>query len=337
VSNLMTKPTIQQDAFHGEKAIKMNVGPYEATVLPEKGGTLISFMDVEKDYHFIRDPRPDQMEHFKTRPFEYGIPVLFPPNRYDKGTFRFQGKTYQFPVNEKETNNHLHGFLYDLPWSVSDNGSDEEECYVVLKQVVDEESKVYQYFPHTFIMEITYTLSTQGLTQKVNITNDGSEPMPCMLAFHTAFKVPFASHSALKDYRTTITIGERWQLNERMLPTGKYQPLNEEEEKLKTTGSYPYFEPMDNHYTAYPQNGRNYMTLTDTREKVKLVYDVGLNYKYWMVWNNRAEGEYICPEPQTNLVNAPNVHLPTEETGIIVLKAGESWSETSRIYIENIT
>lgn len=332
----MTKPSIQEDTFHGEKAVKLKVGTYEAIVLPENGGTLISFKDIEKDYQFIREPGPEQMKHFKYRPFEYGIPVLFPPNRYDKGGFTFRGRTYQFPVNEKETNNHLHGFLYDLPWSVSDYGSSGEECFVVLKQVVDEESKVYQYFPHAFTMEITYMLSAKELRQKVDIKNDDTEPMPCMLAFHTAFKVPFAAGSALEDYRTTITIGERWELNERMLPTGEYQPLNKEEEKLKTNGTYPYFEPMDNHYTSLPQNGRNYMTLTDMHEKVKLVYDVGLNYKYWMVWNNRAEGEYFCPEPQTSIVNAPNVHLPAEETGIIVLKAGEAWSETSRIYIENV-
>jgi hypothetical protein len=33
-------------------------------------------------------------------------------------------------------------------------------------------------------------------------------------------------------------------------------------------------------------------------------------------------------------VNAPNMDLPMEKTGLIMLSTGESWSETSRLYVE---
>lgn len=129
-----------------------------------------------------------------------------------------------------------------------------------------------------------------------------------------------------------LTIGKRWEVNERMLPTGNEQPLSQEEERLKTEGIYPFYEEMDNHYTSAPQNGRNRMELTDTKNRVTLVYDAGTSYKHWMLWNNFATEGFFCPEPQINMINAPNLDLPAEQTGLFSLEPGEIWEETSRLY-----
>jgi aldose 1-epimerase len=74
------------------------------------------------------------------------------------------------------------------------------------------------------------------------------------------------------------------------------------------------------------------MELTDHRRKVKLIYDAGMKFKFWMIWNNNSGGEFFCPEPQTCLVNAPNLPLSLDHTGVITLRSGEIWSETSRLY-----
>ncbi|MOA61547.1 Aldose 1-epimerase [compost metagenome] len=75
------------------------------------------------------------------------------------------------------------------------------------------------------------------------------------------------------------------------------------------------------------------MELTDTREGVVLVYDVSPSYKQWMIWNNGATPGFFCPEPQLNLVNAPNVDLPAEETGLVSLEPGGIWQAASRLYL----
>jgi aldose 1-epimerase len=75
------------------------------------------------------------------------------------------------------------------------------------------------------------------------------------------------------------------------------------------------------------------MELTDNRSGAKLVYDAGTGYKQWMIWNCFAKGGFFCPEPQINLVNAPNVDLPAEDIGLIGLEQGEVWEETSRLYV----
>ena len=131
-----------------------------------------------------------------------------------------------------------------------------------------------------------------------------------------------------------LTIGERWELNERMLPIGTFQPLTADEQLLKGDGVNPFFDSMDNHYTAAAQNGRNRMELTDTKLGVTLVYDVGTSYKQWMIWNNNATEGFFCPEPQISLVNAPKVDLPADEIGLFSLAPGEIWEESARLYVK---
>lgn len=324
-----------QGQFHGEDAIRLFAGDYEAAVLPGIGGNLISFRDTSKGYSFLHEPGKNEMEAFKARPMIHGIPVLFPPNRYEDGRFLWNGRSYHLPVNESRTGNHLHGFLYDIPWEVEQFGHHGNQAFVRLKVSVDTTSHMYRHFPHTFTFWLEYTLSDLGLRQQVVIRNEGTEPMPCLLAFHTSLNAPFCPTSRPEDYRFHMTVGERWELNERMLPTGSYQRLTAWEEEMKGTGVYPFVEAMDNHYTAQTRNGRNRAVLTDLKEQVSLVYDVGGSYKQWMIWNNKATPGFFCPEPQVNLVNAPNSHLPHEQIGLFALAPGELWEETSLLYVLN--
>ncbi|MGG1550814.1 aldose 1-epimerase [Paenibacillus ferrarius] len=321
-----------QGTFHGEPAIWLQAGRYEAAVLPEVGANLIAFRDTENQYNFLREPGAEEMEAFKARPVVHGIPVLFPPNRYEDGKFPWNGKVYQLPVNEAKTGNHLHGFVHYIPWQVEKFSSDETESRVTLALQVREGHSVYAYLPFEFTIRLTYTLSALGLQQQVSVHNEGKEAMPCLLAFHTTLNTPFAANSAASDYTFQMTIGERWHLNERMLPTGDFQALSADEEKMKVGGLSPFFESMDNHYTTLPQNNRSFMALTDSQNGVKLIYDIGTSYKQWMIYNNGAQEGWFCPEPQINLVNAPNVNLPANQIGLASLAPGEIWEETSRLY-----
>ena len=95
----MTISKAYEGTYQGEKAVWFQFGRYEAAILPEIGGNLITFRDNENKYNFLHEPTLDEMESFKARPFIHGIPVLFPPNRFEDGKFLWNGRTYQFPVN----------------------------------------------------------------------------------------------------------------------------------------------------------------------------------------------------------------------------------------------
>ncbi|QCT03350.1 Aldose 1-epimerase [Paenibacillus algicola] len=320
--------------YQGEPAVWLKCESYEAAILPGVGGNLIAFRDVDQGYRFLREPQEGNMEEFKQNPGVHGIPVLFPPNRYEDGKFPWNGQMYQFPINEEATNNHLHGFLHTIPWEVEDYGVTGRESYVTVRVTVNSQHPVYSMLPHEFTFKLTYTLSMDGLSQRVFIRNEGDQPMPCLLAFHTAVNAPFHVDSSPEDCVVRLSIGERWEMSERMLPTGQLQSLTPEEEQLKGDGVNPYFAGLDNHYSAAPQQGRNTMELTDRRIGKTLVYDAGTSYKQWMIWNNGACKEFFCPEPQINLVNAPNVELPPEQIGLYALNPGDIWEETSRFYLK---
>lgn len=333
---MTTATKAYEGTFHGEKAVWLQAGPYEAAVLPEIGANLIAFRDTKRNFKLLREPGENEMDVFKARPFVHGIPVLFPPNRFDAGKFQWEGTTLQFPINEEDRGNHLHGFVHSAAWRVDHFSADELESRVTLSLTVDASHPIYEFLPFEFTLKLQYTLSEEGLHQRVSVRNNGAKRMPCLLAFHTTVNAPFVPGSAGGDVRFKLTIGDRWAMGDdgRMLPTGQFQPLSEGEKKMAAGTQSPFFESMDNHYTARTQNGRNYMELTDTRAGVKLVYDVGVGYKQWMIWNNGAEVGFFCPEPQVNLVNAPNISgLPAEEIGLIGLEQGELWEETSRLYL----
>jgi aldose 1-epimerase len=326
----------KEGTYHGEKAVLLKHGPYSAVILPRLGGNLIAFRDDDRGWSFLRKPSEQEFDEFVQSPKVHGIPVLVPPNRYDGGRFSWGGRNYAFPVNEPATGNHLHGFAADSEWTVAGFGSDEGKSWVKVTLKFDETHPAYAYFPHTFTLANTYELSGDGLTQHFEAVNEGGEAMPFMLGFHTAVNAPFAPGSTREDIAVRVTIGERWELDGRMLPTGKKLALSEGEARLAAGEGDPYFEELDNHYTAAPQGGRNFAEIVDRKAGVRFVYDAGLKYKHWMIWNNKANGRFFCPEPQTNMVNAPNMDLPVEETGVITLQPGESWSETSRLYVESL-
>lgn len=321
-----------EGTYFGEPAVYLEAGGYEAIALPGVGGNLIAFRDVAAGYRFLREPQEQEMASFKQTPYVHGIPVLYPPNRYRDGKFPWQGATYTFPINEARTGNHLHGFVHNVPWEVEQLSADSAESRVTLKLQVREGDEVHRHFPQLFTLRIQYSLSAAGLRQRVTLHNDSDLPLPCTIGFHTTVNAPFAAGSSPEDYSFRMTTGERWALDERMLPTGQFQPLTDEEQQMKAGGLSPFFAPMDNHYTAVPQDGRNRMELTDAKAGVKLVYDVGTAYKQWMIWNNEATPGYFCPEPQVNVVNAPDVGLPHDEVGLFALEPGAVWEETSRLY-----
>ncbi len=334
----MKQANATQGLFLQEQAIWLRADKYEAAVLPNIGANMVAFRDVESGCRFLREPSEADFDSFKERPIVHGIPVLFPPNRYEDGKFPWDGKLHQLPVNEARTGNHLHGFIHDIPWQVDSYGADAGVSRVTLSLSVAQGHSVYEYLPFTFRITLTYTLSADGLQKHLTVKNEGQQAMPCLIAFHTAVNAPFHPDSKAADYRFKLTIGDRWEMNDRMLPTGSFQPLSEFEQQMKAGTANPFSEAMDNHYTAAPQNGRNRMELVDTRRGQMLVYDVGTSYKQWMIWNNNATEGFFCPEPQVNLVNAPNMPAihDQEHVGMVRLEPGELWEQSGRLYTRSV-
>ncbi|MCX7747552.1 MAG: aldose 1-epimerase [Clostridia bacterium] len=329
---------VWKDSWEGLDGIRFCAGGYEAFIVPQLGANLIELKDMKQNLNLLRTL--PNVEAFKARPHVYGIPVLFPPNRIEAGTFKVGEATYHFPINDSSKENHIHGFLRHRPWEVTKMAADGDTAEVEVTTNADKNTEFFAHFPHEFEFKIQYILSSEGLMQKIFITNQSERAMPMGLGFHTAFNVPFHPESSGQDVRLIVSVGEKWELNEKSMPTGKLIPLDQEETQYRGEGIKPVGKPMLDHYTAraIDMNGKKFngAILMDESKGLKLVYEVSKEYKHWMIWNDTGSQGFVCPEPQTWVVNAPNIKLPDETTGFKVLSPEETWEGISRIYIEKV-
>lgn len=269
-----------------ENCIHLGFKDWEAVVLPSFGANLISLK--HKGLPVLRTP--DSIEQLKENPCLYGNPVLFPPNRTADGIFLFEEKEYHLPVNEPHTGNHLHGMLYNALFDVLEVTDRSAVC--LLKNSGN-------LFPFDFCMKIFFALDGEGLTQYIEIRNEGSCSMPVLLGFHTSFAAPA---------EFSVSIKERWERDGRHIPTGKLSPLNEYELCFKK-GCASEGQIISDYYTAENQYAR----------LGHVLYQVSPEFTQWVLYNGGGNKDFLCVEPQTGPVNGLNI-----PGGCSVLPQGES-------------
>jgi aldose 1-epimerase len=97
--------------------------------------------------------------------------VLIPwPNRLQDGTYEFDGRRHQLPLNEPERRNAIHGLVRWASWSAAAQEPDR----AVMDYVLHPEPG----YPFTLGISIEYVLSDSGLKVRTTATNLGAEPCP---------------------------------------------------------------------------------------------------------------------------------------------------------------
>lgn len=327
---------VKKIEWEGIEGISFIAGGYEALVIPKIGSNLIMLKDLQRNLDLLRTPI--HAEELKNNPVVYGIPILFPPNRINGGKFRINDRIYEFPINFPNINCHMHGFLYYQKWeTVRTEVINKKSVEIEMKFFADKNTDFYQYFPHVFEVTLEYKLSKHGLEQKLTFLNLDSSPMPLGVGFHTALKIPFYEEGDAKNYKIKFSAGERWDTNEVNLPTGERRCLIGYEEEFKTKGVCPSEHDLRYHYRAEPIeiDGKKFhgAILEDEENRLSLVYEVGPKYKHWVIWNMGGCDEFLCPEPQSWMIDAPNIDLESDITGVRILEAKEKWQEISRLYV----
>ena len=278
-----------------ENEIVLNAGNWYAKILPDFGMNMISLAC--GDRHILRSPQ--NMDTLKKEPYVYGIPLLFPANRVEKGMFTFDGKSYHFPINEPARNNHIHGLMFDAPFRLIEQTRSRVEAIY--------ENKGERY-PFPFSMTITDTLTPEGLTRKLYLKNTGDTAMPYTLAYHTSFAEPAVF---------SVPIGRRFVCNENYIPTGEMAELTAQEQEYHI-GTCPKGKKISGFYTAAGH----------TAYLDNIRFTVSENFDEWVTFNAGGEQGFLCIEPQCGQVNGLNrpgghrVLLPGETEEFFVSFAG---------------
>ena len=141
-------------------------------------------------------------------------------------------------------------------------------------------------YPFSFELEITDTLTENGLTRALTLKNTGSEPMPYTLGFHMTFREPESFCVAVKD---------RYAVDAAYIPTGELLPLTPVQRAYRQ-GFSPDGSKISGIYRSCGQTariGRFTMTVSE-------------QFDHWVLFNGNGKEGYLCIEPQCGAVNGLN-------------------------------
>ena len=97
--------------------------------------------------------------------------VLIPwPNRLQDGSYEFDGRRHQLPLNEPERRNAIHGLVRWATWTVAE----QEPHRAVMKHVLYPQPG----YPFTLGISVEHALSDSGLRVRTTATNLGPDPCP---------------------------------------------------------------------------------------------------------------------------------------------------------------
>lgn len=301
--------------------ITLHGGGYLAEICPDKGANCIRLFHEKTGADILRTPPSDAI--FNESPYVYGMPLLFPPNRILDGRYSFNGRTYEFPINEPARHHHIHGLLAKTPFTTEAQSADSARFSYHAT-----EKAPYLQFPHAFSVTLEYRVDENGLHQSLTVENKSDSPMPFGAGFHTAFKVPFLPGGRAEDCVLSATAGKRWLYDpQRIIPTGEVQSA-----EIFRRGVPAAHNVISAHLDMGGNGG--VATLTDEKTGAKIVYEVGGGYRFWMLFNQGGEMGYVCPEPQSWMVDAPNRPFPPEISGFDAIAPGDRRVLTANLRLE---
>ena len=292
-------------------AFILNNGFFRAEIVPEIGGNIISLRHSASGTKLLREPaNPQELARF---PEQFGLPVLFPPNRIEDGKFSFEGRPCQLPVNDTAGNNHLHGLAVGKAWETVSSGGNSAE----LKYVFSPACPEYEGFPFAFTLRRKLTLTECGLLDSMTIINDGQWNMPLGLGYHSTFP----AKSALVRLSTGP---DQFEIGERFLPTGRHLPWTEFDPRN-------WFDPDGINAGFHSCAEKMVREDGSVFHGAEIRYETGLlryitdeKLGFWYTWNKRGQRDFISLEPVSWMSNALNQDAAPEQTGVRILAPGAS-------------
>lgn len=293
--------------------IRIKSGEYSADVDVNHGAKCIGLYNLQFRATILRN-KPYNDNHYLC-----GAPLLFPANRIKNGSFEYDGRRYEFDVNEKDTNCHIHGLIHDAPFKVISL----EENRVVCEYTITARKG----FEHNVNVQVAYTLSDDGLETRLKIFNNSPHSLPTILGYHTTFNIGFTTITNKQSVRVKAGVEGEIVRDKKFLPTGEILEQDDIAQQFQNGTFAPYKNPISRHCKA----NSNVMTLTNIERKIKVSYEVDEKFKYRLIYNGDGE-DFICLEPQTNMVNALN--LDGYENEIDVILPNQSKEYVTKIWIE---
>lgn len=283
------------------------------TVLPERGALAMSLIHRPSGVELLRQAK--SAESLDSAPFTHGIPILFPAGRIAGAQCTVAGHVFRWPVNDSLGPNHLHGFLWKVPWSVTQDMGDAVE----LSLTPGGQRAVAEGFGAAVDATIRYRVEASRMESVLTIANRSNQVVPFGAGYHTSLALA-------RDWMLSLPTGQEWEMNEQSLPTGRL--LDEPRTLVNVDRGLVVSDLVaDTCYRPSP-DAANVATLWDPASGLQVRMHAAWPFTQWVVYRPGLSADFVSVEPVSWVHNAINLDLPPALTGAAVLAPGEARSLT---------
>lgn len=294
--------------------------PMSVRVAPQSGANLFSLTYDGKELLYS-DP-----DLSKLPGYHFGTPVLYPaPNRVAKGVFSFEGRTFDWGVNEKDR--FLHALVHSVPWEYEPPTAAADKAELLTWLDFAPGTPLYEKFGFNHRLNLRFSLDSLGVKVAYEVVNRDSLTIPFGFAIHPYFKfiddrndiflcVPAKAHMQAED----------------LMPTGVLDSLDGSQYDLRAPTSvgplvldevYYGMEPDKPAYIEYRDSG------------LKLTLHSSPDFTHMVVYA-QPQNQFVCVENQTCSTDAHNLYARglQDVANLLFAKPGETVGGWVRFQIE---
>ncbi len=221
--------------------------------------------------------------------------ILLPyPNRLRDGQYTHAGKSYQFEINNKDTQNSIHGFGKNAPMTVKKVKITADEAMILC---VWEHDGAHRAYPFRFKVSIKMILRGGAFEMKMAFHNLDEGLIPVGLGWHPYFIMS----ENVSDTSLQMPESQLIAIDERMLPTGEKTAYSEFN-TLKKIGD----SSLDNGFFIIEKDNTASVILESARGRLHYWQEIGVSKWNFLQVFTPPHRKSIAIEPMTCNIDAFN-------------------------------
>jgi len=199
---------------HTPKKQRLNIIDLQSTdnttsieIVPQRGA-IVSSWKVNRHQELLFQHQYFWDENLNDLPG--GIPFCFP----NCGRLELNDQLGRYQVDNKTYNMPIHGFAWQLPWTIEDQQSDS------IQLALQSSTQTRMLYPFDFKVQLIYRVTSNQILCQQRFCNTGNTPMPYSAGFH-----PYFLTEPKQEYTIDFNATQRYQYNNQLTEVAPHTSL----------------------------------------------------------------------------------------------------------------